>query len=211
VTYGALPKWLGVHQVECREFMFYQYLPVKLSGHTEMAMEQRLECFRPLLGNIACDYVGYFGLNMFVASYVYVTAKRMYQMPGCPINRPGWHSDGFGTDDINYIWSDCCPTVFNNSNFVLSDDDEQSMRDMARQADESNNVMHPDGSLLRLDSRCIHRAADCRAQMLRTFLKVSFSPDRYDLAGNSRNHLLKYDWPMRERRDVRNTPQAPLP
>ena len=34
--------------------------------------------------------------------------------------------------------------------------------------------------------------------------------DRYDLAGNTHNYLLDYDWPLRPRSLTRNVPQALL-
>ncbi len=52
------------------------------------------------------------------------------------------------------------------------------------------------------------RVADVQHMKPRTFLKVSFSRDKYDLAGNSHNSRLDYDWPMRERGLTRNTPQV---
>lgn len=206
--YGALPKDLGIFPADCREFMFYQYLPVKLSGQTWLAVEKRLNCFDAIIGTVACDYVGLRGLDAFVAANIYITAKRMYHAPECPMNRPGWHSDGFLTDDINYIWADCAPTEFNKSVFKLTLDDEVSLREMTHQAHPKNNVAYADRALLRLDQFSIHRVATVHEPMLRAFLKVSFSPDRYDLLGNSHNHLLDYDWPMYERKQFRNIPQA---
>lgn len=32
MKYGELPNDLGIHQLECDEMMFYQYLPIKLKG-----------------------------------------------------------------------------------------------------------------------------------------------------------------------------------
>jgi len=206
-TYGALPAELGHYDIDCREFMFYQYLPVKLAGVTEVVMERRLDCFRLILGAICCDYVGFRGLNAFVDSYVYLTAKHMVTAPGAPMNRPGWHSDGFLTSDINYIWSDCFPTVFNCSSFSLTLDDEISLDEMSAQAAPYADCCYGDGTLLRLDQFCVHRVADIPAPLVRTFLKVSFSLDRYDLIGNSHNFELNYDWPMRERKLTRNVPQ----
>jgi hypothetical protein len=208
MTYGALPRNLGTHQVDCREFLFYQYLPVKLADATEMAIEPRLKCFEAILGAICCDYVGFRGLNAFVAANAYVTAKCMVTAPGAPMNRPGWHSDGFLTEDINYIWSDCLPTVFNSSRFALTLDDDISLGEMSAQADPNGDCCFGDGALLRLDQFCVHRAADIDRTRVRTFLKVSFSLDRYDLIGNSHNYLLDYNWPMRERKITRNVPQS---
>jgi hypothetical protein len=187
--------------------MFYQYLPVKLAGEATVTRENRLACFDAMIGAACCDYIGFRGLDAFVASYVYVTAKHMYQAPGCSFNRPGWHADGFLTDDINYVWCDCAPTVFNSSRFELTLDDEISMREMEEQAEARLSKVYPDNALLRLDQYCIHRVADTTLPQVRTFAKVSISRDKYDLIGNSHNHLLQYDWPMRPRAITRNPPQ----
>lgn len=205
--YGANPKQLGVYKVNCPEMMFYQYLPIKMAGCTEPSMEQRLNPFSNLLGTILCDFVGTYGLNRFVDSYVYVTAKKLFNTPGCPFNREGWHSDGFMTDDVNYIWSDCYGTIFNSSPFNLTMDDSGSLVEMERQADPENNFQYPDGTLLRLDQFNIHKVAPLYETKLRTFLKCSFSKDRYDLEGNSHNYLLDYNWEMRKRNSKRNIPQ----
>lgn len=205
--YGDLPKEIGIFRAPCQEFMFYQYLPIKLPGVTEIVIEPRLKCFDAIIGAACCDYVGFRGLNAFVAAHVYLTAKRMYTGHGMLMNRPGWHSDGFLTDDINYVWSDCLPTIFNSSEFKLTLDDEISMQEMECQAHAIRNVQYKDGSLLRLDQFCIHKLEPPYRPTLRTFIKVSLSPDRYDLAGNSHNFLLNYDWPMRERTLARNVPQ----
>lgn len=205
--YGELPVYLGTHEVECEEMIFYQYLPIKLSSQTELIMEERLNCFEKLIGNICCDFVGEYGLDRFISSNVYLTAKKMYQANGCSFNRKGYHSDGFMTDDINYIWSDKCPTVFNFSNFKLTLDDSISLKEMELQADEENIETYPEKSLLRLDQYNIHRVSELKGLYLRTFLKVSFSQDKYDLKGNSKNYLLDYDWEMRDRQVSRNIPQ----
>lgn len=41
---------------------------------------------------------------------------------------------------------------------------------------------------------------------MRSFVKISVSTHRYNLLGNSHNHLLDYDWPMYDRAAVRNQP-----
>lgn len=208
--YGKAPLSLGVRPAECSEFMFYQYLPIKLAGASEIqgSIEPRLKCFDSLIGAACCDYVGFRGLDELVRSYVYVTAKHGLNRPTCLQNRPGWHSDGFMTDDINYIWCDRTPTEFNLSTFCLTLDDELSMDQMRDQALHRNNFTHDPMTLLRLDQFSVHRPAEPRTVEIRTFLKISFSRDKYDLIGNSHNYLLDYDWPMRARGLDRNIPQA---
>jgi hypothetical protein len=210
MSYGTPPVEIGRMEVICEEMLFFHDLPIKLAGQNQPLMEQRLKPFEGIVGRACCDYIGIRGLDAYIASYVYLCAKRLYQAPGCPFNRPGWHTDGFGTDDINYAWSDHTPTVFNLTPMELSDDDEVSMAQMDAWAKAENDRTYADGMLLRLDQFVVHRVGDIRDPGMRTFCKVTFSKDRFNLAGNSRNHLLDYDWPMRKRRLSRNVPGSSL-
>ena len=207
MKYGSLPKYLGTHKIQCEEMLFYQYLPIKLKNQTELIFEERLKCFEKLIGNICCDFVGEYGLNRFVTSYIYLTAKKMYQVNNCSFNRKGYHSDGFLTEDINYIWSDKNPTVFNYSFFKLTQEDTISLYEIDKQANKKTIKIYPENSLLRLDQFNIHKVNENKELVLRTFVKVSFSSDKYDLKGNSKNYLLDYDWKTRDRGLERNIPQ----
>ena len=208
MKYGTLPKEIGLFEVACKEMMFYQYLPIKLIGQTELKTEERLKCFDKIIGTASCDFIGVFGLDMYVESYVYLTAKYLYHKTGCSFNRPGYHSDGFMTDDINYVWCDSQPTIFNSSNFSLSMDDSGSLVEMEEQAMIENEVSYPVNSLLRLNQFNIHKVSEKNNEGVRAFLKISFSKDKYDLLGNSHNYLLDYDWQMKERKSERNIPQS---
>ena len=207
MKYGQLPKYLDLHEVEISEMMFYQYLPIKLPNMVEPVIEERLKPFEKLIGVSLCDYVADFGLKRFHQSYVYLTAKYLYEKEGCSFNRKGYHSDGFLTDDINYIWSDCKPTVFNTTDFDLTLDDKISLAEMDIQADEEKITTYPNNSLLRLDQYAIHRCSGVESEGMRCFVKISVSKDKYDLKGNSINRLLDYNWDYRERKKERNIPQ----
>lgn len=209
--YGQAPTLLGEYDVKPSEMMFYQYLPIKMPGTHEIIREKRLQCFDELTGVICCDYIGKYGLDDFVGSYLYLTAKHLYQTPGCSFNRPGWHSDGFMTKDINYVWCDKNPTIFNSTNFNLTLDDELSLKEMESQADPANSYCYAPNSLLRLCQFNIHKVADVINPGMRTFLKLSFSCDKYDLIGNSHNYEIEYDWQMRNREVKRNIPQQATP
>jgi hypothetical protein len=111
------------------------------------------------------------------------------------------------TDDINYIWYDKDPTVFNNSEFNLTMDDLASIEDMRSQALPWKDVTYPVNTLLRLDQFNIHKVGEVTTGM-RNFLKISFSKDKYDLIGNSHNYLLNYEWDMKPRKEQRNIPQS---
>jgi hypothetical protein len=90
-------------------------------------------------------------------------------------------------------------------------DDSASLAEMEKQAAKEKEVRYPENALLRLDQFNIHKVDDeIEKAGMRTFLKISFSKDRYDLIGNSRNYLLNYDWAMKERKESRNIPQSEL-
>lgn len=208
MIYKGLPKVIGIYPIICREVLAYQYMPIKLIGETKISVEPRLMIFDKIIGVACCDFIGTRGLNEFVASYVYITAKRRFQKPGQGITRPGWHCDGFKTTDINYLWSDNTPTVFNNSEFDLCDDENLSMVQMTAQADPIHNFYYPNDALLRVDEKVVHKPDDVSEDGMRTFVKISFSRDKYDLAGNTINYMLDYDWQYRPREFRRNVPQS---
>ncbi len=82
-----------------------------------------------------------------------------------------------------------------------------SINQMNAQTKPENNFTYDDNTLLRLDQFVIHKASDTPYKGVRTFVKISFSKDKYDLEGNSHNYLLNYNWTMRPRQNYRNIPQ----
>lgn len=206
MKYGDLPVSLGIHEVNCDEMMFYQYLPIKMKGVPTPVVEARLMCFHDIIGACCCDFIGVFGLDKYVGSHVYLTAKHLFQAPGHSFNRPGYHSDGFMTDDINYIWCDKNPTLFNGSDFKLTRDHELSMVEMEQQARHYMRYQYSENELLRLNQYNIHRVAEVTEPGMRTFFKLSFSDEQYNLIGNSHNYLLDYNWEMKPREISRNDP-----
>lgn len=207
MKYGTKPVDLGLINIECEEMMFYQYLPIKLNNSYTVSLESRLEIILPLINKAEQDYIKTFGYTDYIDSFIYLTVKHMYQVEGQSYNRKGYHTDGFLTDDINYIWSNNNSTIFNTSKFNLSLDDTLSLKEMEEQALVENELTYPDNTLLRLDQYRVHRVAEVKELSLRTFIKVSFSKDKYDLKGNSINRLLDYDWSLRNREVSRNIPQ----
>lgn len=200
--YGKAPYDLGRVDLDWHEYMHYLYLPVKMPHPHGIRIPQRLEFLTPVIQHV-CE-----NLQTLAGRYVYVTARRGYATPGNPINRPGWHTDGFGTADINYIWSDRWPTRFALQDFEdISSDHVESVRQFEDQLDPQTIVKYPDRTLLRLDSSVVHAAPEIPAPGGdRSFLKISVSDERYNLLGNSHNYLFGYDWKMFSRSEVRNDP-----
>ncbi len=208
MRYSELPKQLSIHNVSCKEMIFYQYLPIKLVGMKGVIFEDRLKYFDSIIKEACSDFIKENGLCRYINSNIYLTAKYMYQPANYSFNRIGYHSDGFLTDDINYIWSDRNPTIFNSGKFNLTMDDAISMKEMDIQALRENEITFPNNTLLRLNQFNIHKVNDIQEIGMRTFIKVSFSKDRYDLVGNSHNYLIDYNWEMKDRKDERNIPQT---
>lgn len=210
MKYGELPKELELFKVDCKEMMFYQYLPIKMKNEVDIKIETRLDCFDTLFQRIMSDFITEFGFGAYANSYVYVTARYMYQLPDTTFNREGYHSDGFLTDDINYIWCDKYPTIFNKTLFNLISNDKIAIKMMECQAESRNEISYQENQLLRLNQFNIHKVAPIKDGGMRTFLKVSFSKDKYDLIGNSHNYLFNYNWDMKPRNIERNIPQSIL-
>jgi hypothetical protein len=185
--------------------MHYLYLPVVMPGHRGVRLPERLQFLRPIVDLVCAQEDIAVSLPDY---YVYVTARRGWASPDNPLNRPGWHSDGFGTNDVNYIWADRFPTRFAIQEFVdISDNHVDSLRQFEEQSDEDSVVVYPDCSLLRLDPEVIHATPVVPPPGgERSFFKISVSSERYNLAGNSHNYLFDYEWRMWSRSEIRNDP-----
>lgn len=200
---GDAPHDLGRFDVAATEMMFVQYLPVVMAEASgtvpDLRLPMNVESFRPLVDAALRD-------GWTPGHYAYLTAKHFFVPAEGLGNRPGWHIDGFGTDDLNYVWCDRAPTEFCVQPFALSTDCGVSMLQMSAQVQAKNVRTYPTHHLLRLTNRVVHRTAENAEAGLRTFVKVSISKDRYNLAGNAHNPLFDYAWPMMARASSRNHP-----
>ena len=198
---GGLPQNLGNIDCAASEMMFVQYLPIIIPGYLNDArIPDNLKVFQPIIDAVLAE-------ANITDKYVYLTAKHLYVTPENLGNRPGWHIDGFGTDDINYIWYDGHEnnsTEFCNQIFDISEDEHQSMLDMALQAREENIVTYPTKAILKLTNQHVHRTSTRAVAGFRTFVKLSISNHIYNLKGNAHNYLFDYDWSMVKRDKERN-------
>lgn len=202
MSYGDLPYSLGYFSdVHLPEMMFYLYLPVCMGDFEDVRIPEALKCIEPIVDVAMREHLQ--------GQYVYVTAKRLFCTPGNPGNRPGWHCDGFGTDgDLNFIWSNKLPTRFAFQKFHdISDDHNLSMEQFEAQIDLGNVFSAAPFQLLRLNNEVVHSSPEipdpgCERQ----FVKISMSPEKYNLEGNAHNYLFDYSWKMYDREKVRNDP-----
>ena len=211
ITYGTAPEIVGLFEPDFHEYMHFMYLPIrmpKISNLQPVRMPKRLSFARDMVWEAINREERVYG-NQW--DYVYLTARRGWATPGNPLNRPGWHSDSFGKPDINYVWTDRFPTVFAEGPFRdISDDHIVSIRQFEQQIAENPEIAtttYGDSLIMRLNSSVIHAAPEIPDPGgSRSFIKVSFSNERWNLVGNSHNHLFDYDWPLFERAPIRNDP-----
>lgn len=203
MSYGEAPELLGQFALTSREYMHYLYLPLRIERDAPLAVPKRLSFVWPLLRAVYEH-----PRDMERYRYVYITSRRGWASPGNNLNRPGWHCDGFGSDDINYVWSDSFGTEYAEHPFVdISPDHVRSLEQFAEQVDRSRVRVYPDGTLARLNPYVVHQVADCPPPGgSRSFVKVSLSNHKYNLAGNSHNYLIEYEWEMHDRALIRNDP-----
>jgi hypothetical protein len=204
INSNTLPEVISVHNVYDTEFLSYYFMPIKLAYTDNMVYEKRILQFSDLILDAADDFYKTYGSREYIENYIYLTVKRLYQDGKCGFNRPGYHLDGFGTNDINYIWSDCQPTIFNTGSFHLSEDDNLSLVELEQQAKEENEITYPDNVLLKLDATVPHKVNSNIHTGVRTFFKLTFSKDRFNLIGNTHNYELDYNWEMKPRKNQRN-------
>ena len=209
--YGAPPVDLGLIDLSPSEMMFWQYCPIKLPAADLMCLlPPNLKQFSPIVSAVFSDFDRGRRIGEWQHSYVYLTAKTMWVTPENPGNRPGWHSDGFLTDDINYVWSDTSPTVYWQPEMPVDFEADHSLSLYEMRAcaehDITHHVRYPTKHLLRLNERAIHKVDTCSMGGMRSFVKVSVSRHKYALLGNSINHALAPDWTYSPRSVERNCP-----
>lgn len=200
--FGDEPVFLGYYDLAFTEVMHWMYLPVVWRGQAELRLPPNVEFLRPMIQRCMDDRHLWWRRD----AYVYLTARHGWATPENPINRPGWHTDGFGSNDINYIWADVHGTRFAVHPFErISRDHIMSMRQFEAQA--TTTMLGDDQALYRLNQFVVHQTPIIPPPgCWRSFVKVSISPFKYNLAGNSHNHLFDYDWEMLSRDEVRNDP-----
>lgn len=204
--YGTRPEDLGLIDLSPEEMMFWLYCPIRVPGMLHpFILPGNLVQYKPLVRAVMQDCS-----DQWEDSYVYITAKTLWVNSESPGNRPGWHSDGFLTDDLNYIWCDANPTTFFDDGKLhsFSADHNASLGEMDSlcEATDANQFTLPVKHLLKLDQRVLHKVTTNINPGVRTFVKISVSRHKYALRGNSINHELVLAWDYQERKAERNCP-----
>ena len=196
--YGEAPIRLGRFNFDLSEVMYYLYLPVRID-QSHIALPPNVRICRDIidaaLANAPRPY-----------RYVYLSARKGWASPDNPLNRPGWHCDGFGTDDMNYVWWAGPGTRFAVQEFRnISEDHLVSQQQFEQQVESTWDMAWPERNLYALNPYVVHATPLIKPPgCMRQFIKISLSDHRYNLENNSHNYLLSYDWPLHSRDEIRN-------
>lgn len=201
--YGNHPISLGKFNIKDRLGAYLLYLPIKINS-SDIRLPDGYEELFPLVKKCLEDYKEFKGRE---CRYIYLSFETSEVKKGITQKRPGWHSDGFLTDDVNYIWCSDFPTTYSTANFNITPDHSIAIEEMNSQALPEFDNKIKNKTLVRMDQFVIHKATEPEKDGIRTFVKLSFSDDQYNLKGNSYNDKFHYEWKMYDRKMVRNHPQ----
>lgn len=208
MIYGKLPIYMGQFEFDLPEVMYYLYLPVVMQRESSdwIGLPENVECCRDLIRAATLHAAGTRGHPY---NYTYLSARKGIATPGNPLNRPGWHCDGFGTDDLNYVWWVGPGTRFAAQCFYgIVSDHNRSMEQFDEQVKLDSVVSYAERGLYQIAPDVVHSTPEIKETCWRQYVKISFSDHKYNLENNSHNYMFDYDWPMHRRDGVRNNPAS---
>lgn len=203
-VYGKLPVYLGLFNFTLPEVMYYLYLPIRMPTGHDIRIPPNLQCCRGLVD--AC--LNYADGKALDYEYLYLSARKGWASPDNPLNRPGWHADGFGTTDLNFVWWEGPGTRFAIQSFEgILPDHNRSLTQFDEQVRDEAVVTYPQHGLYAIDPSVVHATPIIKPPgCMRQYVKVSMSNHRYNLENNSHNYLFVYQWPLHSRETLRNDP-----
>lgn len=196
-------------KVKADEMCFVQYMPIKLPFES-IKLPPQLEWTDPIVDSVFGDYFESNDdkCNVWHHKYVYLTVRHLYTTPASPGNRTGWHIDGYGSLDDNYLWCDRNPTEYlPQARRYFGSDHVEAMDRIHDYADPLSYIAHaiPVNTVVDIE-RDIHRVATPEVSGMRTFVKVTASYAKYNLKGNAKNPRLATWDNKHERSYKRNHP-----
>lgn len=193
-----------------QQMLFEQYQLIKTKGKLVDSIELPPEhsALLSLVFKSLDDFDRFYGSSE--EHYVYLTIKRGYHSNFNPHNRGGWHIDGYGTEDVNYVWCDAHPTEYVEMESPTNLCHEECLSYLEREATEYQ--IHEIKPYQLYDiGRAVHRVSSKEFDGMRTFIKISFSEQPYSHLGNKINpkFIKEYKtWNWVERQKQRNCPNV---
>lgn len=182
------------------EFCNVVSMAIKIPGNNSYHIPENYGIVWPLINAIENLYG-----NKFSNMYAYMTIKKMFIASDTFPNRPGWHIDGFLSDQSNFIICDSIPTEILCIDCDLTEDHSISLGEMDNLS--GGKILDlPLYSLIELDRECIHSPSrnNDHFPVLRTFVKITYSEELFNGIGNAWNYLLPEIVPSKSRDLSRN-------
>lgn len=174
------------------------YLPVCDFEKSIYTLRPELDVLKPLIYSALDNHKGRH-------RYLYLSVNKDFYNIGDTQKRPGWHVDGYKTDDENYIWSDREPTEYIELEYLDTELSHEKSLEYFKDLAKGKNIKRLKSNTLYMLGKFIHRTPTIRSPGVRTFVKLSFSNHRYNLVGNAVNKINK-NWKFYDREVVRNCP-----
>jgi hypothetical protein len=198
------PLNLGGFEIDLPEVMYFLYLPVMMYGdRKDIRLPPPVKVCRRMVST-AIEFCR--GTGRFYR-YAYLSARKGWATPDNPLNRPGWHCDGFGTEDMNFVWWTGPGTRFAVQQFQVEKNHLTSLDQFEQQIDHQSVITPEARRLYAISPSVVHATPIIAAPgCMRQYIKVSLSNERYNLEDNSKNWMFDYDWPTHPRSIIRNDP-----
>lgn len=188
-----MPKVLGEIELNNMSMMMCLYMPIVFKDRDSVVyLPDQYKWVMPLIDKAMLN-----SYSDFKNPYIYLTVKSGWVVGEHTMQRPGFHTDGFMTDDINYLWSDNNPTQFIGGCILgVPQDHKESLElfDSILDGWDVKPLEYPNNSLLRLNEKVIHRSRPVMTTGFRNFVKITISDHQYRLIGNTVNPMVKGDW-----------------
>ena len=207
-----LPKYIGsiknkdlFSKRNPNSYIWSLNMPIKMP-HSEVKIPKLYNQFSEFLGRVFRNEIK---TNPYYDKfYAYLTIDQRKVRPFTSQRRSDWHSDSVRNiktdntyDESIYICYDNLPTVFTDakldfnklptlkSNRILSDFINKSCT-------QSDHFLHDNYSILHFDPYSLHRENinNDSVNINRTYVKVTFSKDQYNIEGNCHNYYFNYEW-----------------
>ena len=205
---SSIPKGIPLAlQIDKLDYCNHSYMCISTEGSSSYSVPNNLE-------HLVLDLIsGIYAASPYLYDNdykynCYLSIKHEYVQPGASGNREGWHIDGFKSDQLNFIWFNSIPTQVCLGNFIITNDHDISLEEMEKQAllkDKSITKLDIN-KLYELNQQCVHCVTpnDSSEAILRTFIKLTFSKEIFNLYGNAWNYKLPHIKPNKFRKDIRN-------
>ena len=191
---GGNPKMIKTIKLDPQEYCNILYLPIYIEWQG-FKIPKRVMPYLPIIKEIPVEY-----------NYMYITIKHQYVEAQGYGNRPGWHVDGFLSNNKEYVWCSREPTEYISiSEYEEVAEHETALENFNRLGTARRiQSLHPE--TLYFLGKTIHRTPKIIEGGVRTFVKISCSNEKFNLKGNAVNELLKYKWKYYDREITRNHP-----